>query len=82
MKRFYKNLLIAILITCTIGISSNTAQAFGFKHKKNSQAIAVPKVQKDYNIDDRTKYTNDIHSLFSLDDCIRIAIKYNPSIFL
>ena len=81
MKRFYKNLLIAILITGTMGISSNTAQAFGFKHKKNSQAIAVPKNhKKDYNIEDRAKYTNDIHSVFSLDDCVKIAIEYNPSI--
>jgi len=81
MKRFYKNLLIAILITGTMGISSNTAQAFGFKHKKNSQAVAVPKnYKKDYNIEDRAKYTNDIHSVFSLDDCVKIAIEYNPSI--
>ena len=81
MKRFYKNLLIAILITGTMGISSNTAQAFGFKHKKNSQAATVLKNhKKDYNIEDRAKYTNDIHSVFSLDDCIKIAIEYNPSI--
>ena len=81
MKRFYINFLIAILITCIVGISADTAQAFGLKRKKISQTIAVPKVnKKDYNIDNRAKYTNDIHSVFSLDDCIRIAIEYNPSI--
>ena len=81
MKRFYINLSIAILITTIVGINSDTTQAFGFKHKKNSQAIAVSKNhKKDYNIEDRAKYTNDIHSVFSLDDCIKIAIEYNPSI--
>ncbi|MBQ2611725.1 TolC family protein, partial [bacterium] len=81
MKRFYINFLIAILITGTIGISSNTAKAFGFKYKKDSQTIVVPINQKkDYNIKDRAKYTNDMHSVFSLDDCVRIAIGYNPSI--
>ena len=81
MKIFYKNILIAILIGCTIGISSNTTQAIGLKHKKNSQVMDVSKAHnKDYNIDDRAKYTNDIHSVFSLDDCVRIAIEYNPAI--
>ena len=81
MKRFYTKFLTAILIAGIIGISSNTAQAFGSKHKKNSQTAAVSKTaKKDYNIDDRAKYKNDMHSVFSLDDCIRIAIEYNPSI--
>ena len=81
MKRFYIKLLIAVLIANVVGINSNTAQAFGFKNKKNSQAITVSKTnKKDYNIEDRAKYTNDVHSVFSLDDCIRIAIEYNPSI--
>ena len=81
MKIFYKNILIAILIGCTIGISSNTTQAIGLKHKKNSQVMDVSKAHnKDYNIDDRAKYTNDIYSVFSLDDCVRIAIEYNPAI--
>ena len=81
MKRFHINFLIAVLITTIVGVNSDTAKAFGFKHKKNSQSIAVPKVnKKDYNIDNRAKYTNDMHSVFSLDDCIRIAIEYNPAI--
>ena len=81
MKRFYTKFLTAILIASIIGMSSNTAQAFGSKHKKNSQTAAVSKTaKKDYNIDNRAKYTNDMHSVFSLDDCIRIAIEYNPSI--
>ncbi|MBQ3311400.1 TolC family protein [bacterium] len=81
MKRFYINCLIAILISGIAGISFNTAQAFGLKHNKKSQAVSVSKDnKKDYNIDNRAKYTNDIHSVFSLDDCIRIAIEYNPSI--
>jgi outer membrane protein TolC len=81
MKRFYIKFLTAILIASITGISSNTAQAIGFKHKKNSQAIVVSKTsKKDYNIDNRAKYQNDVHSVFSLDDCIRIAIEYNPSI--
>jgi len=81
MKRFYTKFLTAILIAGIVGISSNTAQAFGSKHKKNSQTPAVSKTaKKDYNIDDRAKYKNDMHSVFSLDDCIGIAIDYNPSI--
>lgn len=81
MKKLYINFLIAILITCTVGISSDSVQAFGFKRKNNSQAATVSKInKKDYNIEDRAKYTNDIHSVFSLDDCIRIAIEYNPAI--
>lgn len=81
MKRFYIKFLTAVLIAGITATSSNTAQAFGAKHKKNTQAAAVSKIaKKDYNIDDRAKYKNDIHSVFSLDDCIRIAIEYNPSI--
>lgn len=81
MKRLYINFLIAILITGIVGISFNKAQAFGLKHNKKSQAVSIPKTNnKDYNIDNRAKYTNDIHSVFSLDDCIGIAIEYNPTI--
>ena len=81
MKRFYVKFLIAILITGIVGISFDTAQAFGLKHNKKSQAVSVPKTnKKDYNADNRAKYTNDIHSVFSMDDCIRISIEYNPSI--
>ena len=81
MKRFHINFLIAILITGIVGISSDTAQAFGLRHKKKSQAVSVLKInKKDYNIDNRAKYTNDIHSVFALNDCIRIAIEYNPTI--
>jgi len=81
MKRFCIKFLIAILMTGIVGISSDTVEAFGLKHKKKSQAVAVPKTnKKDYNIDNRTQYTNDMHSVFSLDDCVKIAIEYNPSI--
>ena len=56
MKRFYTKFLTVILIASIIGISSNTALAFGSKNKKNSQTAAVSKAaKKDYNIDDRAK---------------------------
>ena len=80
MKRFYINLLIAILITGIAGINSDM-QAIGFKHKKDSQAVNTPKFNKNnYDIENRIKYSNDTYSIFSLDDCIKIAIEYNPSI--
>ncbi len=81
MKRLYTNLIVAILIACITGTSVNSAYALGLKNNKKSQTMTLPKNnKKDYSIENRTKYTNDTHTIFSLDDCIRIAIEYNPAI--
>ena len=60
----YKNLFIALFI-CIL-------------FTQNSYAITEK--NKDKNKDVKVEYTNDIHSVFSLKDCINIAIEYNPSI--
>ena len=62
--------------------AANTAEAFSFK-KKNNQAASVVKTKGVNNKKveaEKTPYTNDVHSVFSLNDCIENAIKYNPAI--
>lgn len=43
-----------------------------------NEAFAIKENKK--NVQEEIKYTNDLHSVFSLKDCIDIAIQYNPSI--
>ena len=49
--------------------------------KKSSKFKNFFKRNKKENIEEeQSEYTNDIHSVLSLKDCIAIAIKYNPTI--
>jgi len=68
--------------------SFNTVEAFGFKKKtkNNTQAASVgvnkaktTKKQKKAQAE-QPPYTNEVHSVFTLEDCVNNAIKYNPSI--
>lgn len=43
-------------------------------------SYAITEKNKDKSKDVKVEYTNDIHSVFSLKDCINIAIENNPSI--
>lgn len=64
MKYNRKYILCLALIMCFTGLSFNTAEAISDKKK----------------LPEKIEYTNNIHSVFSLRDCIDVAIKYNPSI--
>ena len=64
MNNKKKFVLSLAIIIALSGLSANNAMAI--TNKKNSQQ--------------EIKYTNDVHSVLSLKDCIDIAIKNNPSI--
>ena len=61
-----KFIISLAVIVALSGLSANTATAITNKNKNNSQQ--------------EIKYTNDVHSVLSLKDCIDIAIQNNPSI--
>ena len=89
MMKLYNNILITIIITA---LSVNGALAFGFgknpdkvkkadKIEKAKKVDKVKKVKKEKKDEyERAPLTNDIHSVFSLQDCVNIAVKYNHSI--
>ncbi len=66
-----KKILIAIMTLLLFTVSVDTTYAFG-KKKNQKPAVQAVTVSEDY--------TNDVHSVFSLNDCIDIAIKHNPAI--
>lgn len=84
--RFYKKQLISIaILACFISTSVNTAEAFLFnkKSQKNAQSAQIEKTKttkKKKNSAQQSPYTNEVHSVFTLSDCIENAIKYNPAI--
>lgn len=84
MKINKKQLISLIILSCFVLISADTVQAFSFKKNKNDvQAASATKTKSvKYQQDDfeQPPYTNDIHSVFTLNACIENAIKYNPSI--
>lgn len=53
-------------VTVNQGVNNSTAAKNANKKKKNAE--------------EQSPYTNDVHSVFTLEDCINNAIKYNPSI--
>ena len=76
-----------IILMCFIFGTVNGAGAFSFKrnkNKNNTQAVSVTttkNVKKSKKVqEEQPPYTNDVHSVFTLEDCVNNAIKYNPSI--
>lgn len=86
MMRFNKKQLLSLaILSCFVFVSTDTVQAFSFRKNKNNntQAVSVSKTKsakKKKNAEEQPPYTNEVHSVFTLEDCINNAIKYNPSI--
>ena len=77
--RFNKKKIVSLIVlSCFILGTVNVADAFGFRKNKNNnvQAAGVG-INKGVN---PKKKNNEEHSVFTLEDCINNAIKYNPSI--
>lgn len=62
--KLYKKIFV-ILFTCILFTQS---------------AYAITEKNKTSKKDAKIEYTNDIHSVFSLKDCVNIAVEHNPSI--
>ena len=81
-----KQILCTALMMCFVATSANVSEAFSFKkNKNNTQVVTLQKNQKKQkkqkkNAETQVPYTNEVHSVFSLEDCMNNAIKYNPSI--
>ena len=83
--RFNKKQIISlIMLSCFVFGSVNYAEAFSFKKNKNTNVQttkSVKKTKKQKKAEaEQMPYTNEVHSVFTLEDCINNAIKYNPSI--
>ena len=84
MKFSIKQFISIIVLSCFMLTSTSSAQAFSFKkNKNNTQTVQIKKTKSAKNKKSEVEqplYTNEVHSVFSLNDCIANAIKYNPSI--
>ncbi|MBO6271337.1 TolC family protein [bacterium] len=89
MMRFNKiKILIGFIVVCFVALSSNIAYAIVEVDKKDNvkQERHIIKLRKDKKKNTKAdtavqrEYTNNVHSVFSLADCVNIAIKYNPTI--
>ncbi|MBR1373183.1 TolC family protein [bacterium] len=88
MKFNKKSFISLLILSCFVLTSVNSAQAFLFQKKKNNtQAVSVTKTKGIHNGAtkkngevEQPPYTNEVHSAFTLNDCIENAIKYNPAI--
>ena len=84
MKCKKKQLISLIILSCFMLTSVDTVQAFSFKkNKNNTQAVSITKskpVKHKKGEAEQPPYTNEVHSVFTLNDCIENAIKYNPAI--
>ena len=81
--RFNKKVISLIILSCFMFTSLSPAEAFWgkSKNKKNTQSVQQVKQNKKKKVETvQPPYTNDVHSVFSLNDCIENAIKYNPAI--
>ena len=83
--KFNKKQFVGLMILCCFVLTSTgSVQAFPFrKNKNNTQAVSVNKTKPAKNKNGETEqppYTNEVHSVFTLNDCIANAIKYNPSV--
>lgn len=72
MKYNKKYIINLFLILSLLTTTANTA--FSIENKK------AKKQAKQESIQVKPEYTNDIHSVFTLMDCVNVALKYNPSI--
>ncbi len=85
MKFNKKQIISLAILSCFVLTSVDTVQAFSWgKSKKNNNTQAVTltktKTKKKNNTEEKPPYTNEVHSVFSLNDCVENAIKYNPGI--
>ena len=85
--RFNKKQFISLMIlSCFVLTSADTVQAFTWRKSKknnNTQAVSITKTKSKKNKKgemEQPPYTNEVHSVFTLKDCIDNAIKYNPAI--
>ena len=81
--RFNKKVISLIILSCFMFTAVSPAEAFWgkSKNKKNTQSVQQVKQNKKKKVETvQPPYTNDVHSVFSLNDCIENAIKYNPAI--
>ncbi len=85
MKINKKQILSLMILSCFVLTSVDTAQAFSFKKNKNNNAQSV-NTNKTKPVNNKIwesetpPYTNEVHSVFTMNDCIENAIRYNPSI--
>ena len=87
-----KKILSLVVLSCFIFGTTNISDAFSFgKNKKQNNNVQVSEVgvnsssakkikRKKKNAEENPPYTNEVHSVFTLEDCVNNAIKYNPSI--
>jgi len=84
MKFKKKQFIGLIILSCFMFTSVDSAQAFHWgKNKNNTQTVSVSKSKSAKRKNDETvqpPYTNEVHSVFTLSDCIENAIRYNPAI--
>ena len=87
MRLNKKQILSLAILSCFVLTSVNTAEAFSLKKNKNNtnntQVVTLTKTNKKQKKGEMEQppYTNEVHSVFSLNDCIENAIKYNPGIW-
>lgn len=90
MMRFNKiKILVGLIVASVVLITSNIVYAVDEVDKNNNvkQERHIIKLNKDkknnkqkIDTEAQNEYTNSVHSVFSLADCIGVAIKYNPTI--
>lgn len=83
MKINKRKFISLMILSCIVLTSANTVQAFSLRKNKNNTNASAAKTkpvghQKFEAV--TPSYTNNIHSVFTLRDCIENAIKYNPAI--
>lgn len=90
MMRFNKiKILVGLMVICIAALSSNVAYAIVEVDKKDNvkQERHIIKLRKDKKnnkqkaeTEVKSEYTNEVHRVFSLADCVGVAIKNNPTI--
>ena len=73
-----KKYIIALLLCIFVLSNANMSYAFSFRHGKRTQSVSA-KIKSNSKQVENT-YTNETHSIFSLKDCIEIAMLHNPAI--
>ena len=84
MKFNRKSFISLIVLSCFMITSADSVQAFSFrKNKNNAQTVSTIKTKPVKHKKGEMlepPYTNEVHSVFTLKDCIENAIRYNPAI--